>query len=64
MIGLAGVLFAAGCDFSEMNAPAVSAECRQIGQHCQLATGPLGVCLDAPCKPGQTPPCFACTPQH
>ena len=53
-----------GCDFSEMSSPAPSAACRSIGERCRTADGPLGVCLETRCKDDQTPPCFACTPQH
>ncbi len=58
------LLAIAGCDPSEMTAPAVDATCRQIGSRCQLPDGPLGVCIETACAAGQTPPCFACTPQH
>ncbi|HER19577.1 MAG TPA: hypothetical protein ENO14_00865 [Chromatiales bacterium] len=54
----------AACDFSEMTVPAATSECRQIGARCQLSDGPLGVCIETRCENEQTPPCFACTPQH
>ena len=38
--------------------------CSESGMQCQLPEGPLGVCERAPCDPGETPPCFQCTPQH
>lgn len=53
----------AGCDAMPVEAPP-PATCTSIGARCQLADGPVGVCQDAPCAPGATPPCFQCTPQH
>ncbi len=62
----AGALLAAylGCDLGEYARPAPSGECREIGALCQLESGPLGVCESRPCRPGETPPCLTCTPQH
>lgn len=66
-----GLVFAAvsfalfpACDLGSMSQPSVSAECAEIGAQCQLPNGPLGVCQEAPCPPGSTPPCFKCTSQH
>ena len=58
------LLLGAGCDLSGMTSDAPTAICGRIGERCQLPEGPLGVCLDKPCAEGQSPPCFACTPQH
>jgi hypothetical protein len=60
---IALVLLAA-CDLGSMSQPSVPAECAKIGAQCQLPNGPLGVCQEAPCPPGSSPPCFKCTPQH
>jgi len=38
--------------------------CTESGARCQLSKGPLGVCERSQCAPGETPPCFQCTPQH
>jgi hypothetical protein len=40
------------------------ARCSAVADQCELASGPLGVCERAACAPGETPPCFQCTPQH
>jgi hypothetical protein len=44
--------------------PAQLAECKEEGVQCQLPEGPLGVCEQSHCVPGQTPPCYRCIPQH
>jgi hypothetical protein len=54
----------AGCDPGSFATPATPADCVAIGARCQLPDGPIGVCQEAPCGAGATPPCFACTPQH
>ncbi len=51
------------CDADAFSTP-TRASCSQIGAQCQLAGGPLGVCLDGPCAAGATPPCFKCVSQH
>ena len=40
------------------------APCATVGQQCDLGNGVLGVCFDAPCAAGKSPPCFTCTKQH
>jgi len=59
-----GIALCSACDFGSFSAPAVSATCAEIGAHCQLPDGPIGVCQRAPCSPGAEPPCFRCTSQH
>lgn len=54
----------AGCEPGDFAAPAPPAGCAAIGALCQLPDGPIGVCQEAPCATGATPPCFTCTPQH
>ena len=63
-MSLAIACLCSGCDFSSLSAPPVSTACTQIGSQCQLPDGPLGVCEQTHCKPGQQPPCFTCTSQH
>jgi hypothetical protein len=41
-----------------------AARCTAVADPCELPSGPLGVCERAACAPGETPPCFQCTPQH
>jgi len=41
-----------------------SATCTESGAQCPLPEGPLGVCERSQCAPGETLPCFQCTPQH
>ncbi len=53
-----------GCDLDEYAQPEPSGECRESWALCQLEGGPLGVCESRACAPGETPPCFTCTPQH
>jgi len=63
----AALLFIAiisACDMSEMTEPTVPTTCSRIADKCQLPDGPLGVCIETRCEPGEQPPCFACTPQH
>lgn len=52
----------AGCDASP-SAPREPAECRRIGDRCELPGGPIGICSEstAPCD---EPPCLACMSQH
>ena len=38
--------------------------CTDVAVQCRLADGPLGVCERRPCRSGEEPPCFVCTPQH
>lgn len=52
-----------GCDLSGLG-DAPPGACSESGAQCQLSDGPLGVCERTTCAAGQTPPCFACTPQH
>jgi len=58
------IVACAGCDSGDFSAAPVSAACSSIGSQCQLADGPLGVCQEAPCGPGETRPCFKCISQH
>ncbi len=58
VVGLSVLL--AACEVG----PGVAATCSKIAEKCQLPDGPLGVCLQRECKPGEVTPCFACTPQH
>lgn len=61
----AGLLLGtASCQPEGWTTPAVPAACVEIGAHCRLPTGPIGVCQERPCPTGETAPCFACTPQH
>jgi hypothetical protein len=62
---LAAVLLAilTGCG-PDATQPAPTAECREAGAQCQLSAGPLGVCEQSHCEPGQAPPCYRCIPQH
>ena len=53
-----------GCDLGEYATPGPSRVCLESGALCQLESGPLGVCENRPCRPGETSPCFTCTPQH
>lgn len=59
-IALLGV---AACDPGSFSG-APPGVCTESGLQCQLPDGPLGVCERSPCSPGETPPCFECTPQH
>ena len=60
---LGPVLAIVACDPSSLTA-GPTANCDESGVQCQLPTGPLGVCERSQCEPGETPPCFQCTPQH
>jgi len=51
------------CDPDSLSA-GPSSLCTQSGAQCQHPDGPLGVCERAQCLPGESPPCFRCTPQH
>jgi hypothetical protein len=51
-----------GCE-SDKTAPP-SETCAKVGDTCKLPNGPLGICNAEPCKPGASPPCLRCTPQH
>ena len=51
------------CDPSSLST-APPAACTASGAQCQLPEGPLGVCERSRCPPGETSPCFKCTPQH
>jgi hypothetical protein len=53
----------AGCDLGTIST-VPAARCTETGTQCQLAGGPLGVCERTACAPGESPPCFQCTPQH
>lgn len=59
------VLLLLGCDAppSTPREPAQPAECRRIGDRCELPGGPIGICSEstAPCE---EPPCLACMSQH
>ena len=52
------------CDLDSFTEPSIAASCSSIGSQCSLPNGPLGVCQEAPCVGGATPPCFKCTAQH
>jgi hypothetical protein len=63
---LCAALLASGlvaCDTGALTAGPTD-RCTEAGVQCQLPAGPLGVCERAPCGPGETAPCFQCTPQH
>lgn len=51
------------CDPSSLSTVPPAA-CTASGAQCQLPEGPLGVCERSQCPPGDTSPCFKCTPQH
>ena len=51
------------CDAGSLSVPS-PARCIAVADQCQLEKGPLGVCERSACAPGETPPCFQCTPQH
>lgn len=54
-----------GCPPGERGStPQRDVECRKAYEQCRLPEGPLGVCNEAPCEPGQTPPCMKCLSQH
>ena len=57
-------LLLAGCPTSATDAPVPGAACVERYAKCRLPDGPLGVCNDAPCPEGGTPPCFRCISQH
>jgi hypothetical protein len=62
-LGLLLLLAVAACGKSKPAGPPPA--CKNIGDQCELPTkGPLGVCNSQPCKPGETPPCMTCMPQH
>ena len=54
----------AGCPTGESHAPVPGAACVERYAKCRMPDGPLGVCNDAPCPEGETPPCFRCVSQH
>lgn len=56
-------LLGLGCG-RDATKPAQLAECKEEGTQCQLPEGPLGVCEQSHCVPGQVPPCYRCIPQH
>jgi hypothetical protein len=56
------LLGATGCEGDQVPPP--SEKCKKLAEQCKLPNGPLGVCNSAECKPGETPPCFRCVPQH
>ena len=62
VLGLLVVL--PGCDPGSMVEAPPSAICTAIGQRCQRPDGPIGVCQVRPCPPGESGPCYVCTPQH
>jgi len=64
VLAMTALAFGVGCDFSSFTEPPTSTNCAAIGARCQLADGPIGICLERPCPTGEVPPCFACTPQH
>jgi hypothetical protein len=57
-------LLAAGCPTSVTDSPVPGAACVERYAKCRTPDGPLGVCNDAPCPEGETPPCFQCVSQH
>jgi hypothetical protein len=63
-IALALCVLCSACDSDSFSAPPDAASCTQIGSQCQLPSGPLGVCLEAPCPAGAKRPCFKCVGQH
>ncbi len=60
---LGPMLAVVACDTGSFTA-GPTAICKEYGVQCQLPTGPLGVCERSQCEPGETAPCFQCTPQH
>ena len=58
------LLLAAGCPTGGSKAPVPGAACVERYAKCRMPDGPLGVCNDAPCAEGETPPCFRCISQH
>lgn len=56
-------LLVIGCG-DDFIAAAPAAECLEVATQCRLPEGPLGVCERRTCGEGESPPCFACTPQH
>jgi hypothetical protein len=58
------VFLVAGCPTSATESPVPGAACVERYAKCRMPDGPLGVCNDAPCPEGETPPCFRCISQH
>lgn len=56
-------IWGAACSGGCMEATSLG-DCTAVGQQCDLGQGVLGVCFDAGCPPGATPPCFTCAKQH
>lgn len=52
-----------GCP-SGSTSSAPTAECRRLYDQCRLPDGPLGVCHETECRPGETSPCLTCVSQH
>ena len=62
---LAVLLFCANCvGCGNVKRGEVPATCTKLGDKCQTADGPLGVCDSVECKPGEAAPCLRCIPQH
>ena len=57
-------LLAVGCPTGGSKSPAPGAACVERYAKCRMPDGPLGVCNDAPCAEGESPPCFRCVSQH
>jgi hypothetical protein len=54
-----------GCPAKDRNPKPQRVEtCRKLYEQCKLPNGPLGVCSESACEPGQRPPCMACVSQH
>jgi len=57
-------LLGAGCPTGGTDSSVPGTVCVERYAKCRMPDGPLGVCNDAPCPEGETPPCFRCVSQH
>lgn len=53
-----------GCPEAKKGGTSPPAACTKMGAQCELASGGLGVCTDAPCPEGKPAPCLKCMSQH
>ena len=63
MLAVASIAILSACG-PDATQPAPLADCKEAGVQCQLPEGPLGVCEQSHCEPGQAAPCYRCIPQH
>lgn len=63
VVVLAALLFATACPSGSNHSPPPT-QCVKSYEQCKLPSGPLGVCHEAPCAQGETPPCLKCISQH